>query len=439
MIRLLHAAAALAALATPTAASAEQAAAAPAPADLLQSRADDLIALLNGGGDVPAWFTPEFLRQVNEAQLRAIIAQMTQMLGRAEKVDHLNPLGDNAAEARIAYEHGTLTLRFAIEPEGAHRFTGLRITGAETGEKTLAEVAAAIRALPGETGLIFTRLDGDDTAPIVAVSPNRPLAIGSAFKLVILAELVHELNAGVRHWDDIVTLDGSDLPGGFYAGKAEGTVTTIRDLATKMISVSDNSAADILLKTLGREKVEAMLPVIGIADPSGMRPFLSTLEMFKLKGIESGALGDTWLTLDEEARRAFLKNKVDPAPIAAIPADLFQDNKPNRIAIEWFASPADLARVMDWLRLHTENGPAAEARRILSINHGIPAGIAATWAYVGYKGGSEPGVLDMTLLLQAKDGAWYALSGAWNNADAPVAEGRFIGLMARAAALAAAR
>jgi hypothetical protein len=428
MTRLLHVLAMTAALTTPIAASAQQAATMPAPADLLHARAEDLIALLNGGGDVPAWFTPEFLAQVNEAQLRAIITQVTQMLGRAETIESLVPLSDTAAEARIGYEHGTLTLRFAIEPEGTHRFTGLRLTGTQTGEKTLAEVAAAIRALPGKTGFVLTRLDGGDAAPI-----------GSAFKLVILSELVRELNAGERHWDDVVPLDGSDLPGGFYAGKAEGTIATIRDLATKMISVSDNSATDILLKTLGREKVEAMLPVVGIADPAGMRPFLSTLEAFKLKGIDNGALGDTWLTLDEDEQRAFLENKVDPAPISAIPADLFQDNKPNRIAIEWYASPADLARVMNWLRLHTESGPAAEVRTILSINPGIPADIAANWAYVGYKGGSEPGVLDMTLLLRAKDGGWVALSGAWNNREAALAEGRFIGLVARAAALAAER
>src|SRR3546814_6270318 len=101
----------------------------------------------------------------------------------------------------------------------------------------------------------------------------------SAFKLVILAELVREIAGGKRHWDDPITLDGGDLPGGFYADKAKGTIATIRDLATKMVSVSDNSATDILLHALGRDKVEAVLPVVGIKEPAGMRPFLSTLEM----------------------------------------------------------------------------------------------------------------------------------------------------------------
>src|SRR3546814_10052889 len=94
---------------------------------------------------------------------------------------------------------------------------------------------------------------------------------------------------------------------------------------------------------------------------------------------------------------------------------------------------------MDWLRRHTETVPAPEARRILGLNPGIPADAASHWAYVGYKGGSEPGVLDMTLLLHAKSGGWYALSGTWNNPDAALAEGRLIGLMSRAATLAAER
>ncbi len=433
---------ALAAMLVPVAATAQQAASPPATADdaaPLKHRADDLIPLLNGAGDVPAAFAPEFLAQVNEAQLRATIAQVTQMLGRAEKVATLAPISAHAADATIAYEKGTLALTFAVQPDAPHRFIGLRLTGTQTGEKSIAEVAAAIRALPGKTGFILTRLDTPDAPPIAAIEPDRPLAIGSAFKLVILAGLVREIASGDRHWDDPITLDGSDLPGGFYADKAKGTIATLRDLATRMISVSDNSATDILLHTLGRAKVEAMLPVVGIENPAGMRPFLSTLEMFKLKGVDGGQLGDQWLTLDEKGRRKLLADKVVPAPLSAIPAGLFQDNKPNRLGIEWYASPADLARLMDWLRRNTETGPAAEARRILGINPGIPADAAAHWAYVGYKGGSEPGVLDMTLLLRAKSGGWYALSGTWNNPDAALAEGRLIGLMSRAATLAAVR
>src|SRR3546814_17410949 len=97
-----------------------------------------------------------------------------------------------------------------------------------------------------------------------------------------------------------------------------------------MVSVSDNSATDILLHALGRDKVEAVLPVVGIKEPAGMRPFLSTLEMFKLKGVDGGALGDQWLALDEKGRRKLLAAHVVPEPIGAIPAGLFQETKPTR-------------------------------------------------------------------------------------------------------------
>src|SRR3546814_13662569 len=88
---------------------------------------------------------------------------------------------------------------------------------------------------------------------------------------------------------------------------------------------------------------------------------------------------------------------------------------------------------MDWLRRHTETGPAAEARRILGLNPGIPADAASHWVYVGYKGGSEPGVLDITLLLPAKSGGWYELRGTSTNPDAPPAEARLTCLISLSA------
>ncbi len=240
------------------------------------------------------------------------------------------------------------------------------------------------------------------------------------------------MTAGERHWDDMVTLDGTPLPGGFYADKPAGTKVSLREIAERMISVSDNSATDILLATLGRQKVEAMLPVVGFT-ASRNRPFLGTLEAFKLK---SGALGTRYVALDEKGRRALLDGEVKAMPISAIPADLFAAGKPLGIdTIEWFASPADLARTMDWLRRNTEGGPAAEARAILAKNSGI--GPTPAWSYVGYKGGSEPGVMNMTFLLQAKNGGWYALAGSWNNPAAAIDEARFASLMRRAVELAA--
>jgi hypothetical protein len=60
---------------------------------------------------------------------------------------------------------------------------------------------------------------------------------------------------------------------------------------------------------------------------------------------------------------------------------------------------------------------------------------ATQFAYVGYKGGSEPGVIAMTFLLRRTDGGWRAVSASWNNPAAPVDEARFIDLVTRLVAL----
>ncbi len=85
---------------------------------------------------------------------------------------------------------------------------------------------------------------------------------------------------------------------------------------------------------------------------------------------------------------------------------------------------------MNWLRIATELGPAAALRGVLSINPGLAVSKEA-FPYVGYKGGSETGVLNLTFLLRAKDGTWYAASAGWNDPLQAVEESKLIGLMQR--------
>jgi hypothetical protein len=159
-------------------------------------------------------------------------------------------------------------------------------------------------------------------------------------------------------------------------------------------------------------------------------PFLTTVELFKLKGEPSGELAKKYLAFDAAGRRAFLDGDLAARPRAAIQPW----GKPSHVdTLEWFASANDLCRVMDWLRRHTESGPAAPLRQVLAINRGLPLGDA--WSYVGFKGGSEPGVLNLTYLLRSAGGDWYALSAGWNDTKAPVEEGKLEGLVQRLAEL----
>ena len=85
--------------------------------------------------------------------------------------------------------------------------------------------------------------------------------------------------------------------------------------------------------------------------------------------------------------------------------------------VEWFASANDLCRAMVSLRAMSETEAGQPVGAILSENPGTGYD-TQRWSYVGYKGGSEPGVLNLTWLLQRSDDRWYCLSMSANDTEA---------------------
>ena len=88
------------------------------------------------------------------------------------------------------------------------------------------------KALPGTTSLFVASLETSGLHPIAQLNADKPLAIGSAFKLYVLAELIRELTTPDRHWTDIVPLDEARaLPSGFLGTWAAGLAA--HDLHTR--------------------------------------------------------------------------------------------------------------------------------------------------------------------------------------------------------------
>jgi hypothetical protein len=98
--------------------------------------------------------------------------------------------------------------------------------------------------------------------------------------------------------------------------------------------------------------------------------------------------------------------------------------------VEWFASAADLCRVMRWFDKRADSTALA----ILAVNPGLKIP-ADKFPYVGFKGGSETGVLNLTWLLRTKEGRSYALAATWNNPEQAVELEKFSGLLLAAAEL----
>ncbi len=151
------------------------------------------------------------------------------------------------------------------------------------------------------------------------VSPFTARPTASQFKLFVLGALANEIAAGRISWDQTLTVTDAVRSIGNGPGSlqfaASGTQVSVEETATKMISISDNTAADMLIGLLGRNRVEAQVRQWA-ANASANEPFLTTREMILLHYV--AGLGDRYLATPRREREAFLASSVDPLPISAI-------------------------------------------------------------------------------------------------------------------------
>ncbi len=89
----------------------------------------------------------------------------------------------------------------------------------------------------------------------------------SSIKIAILGELYRQAQQGKIKLTDFYTLQQSDLVGGsgITSVLTPGmTKLTLRDVAGLMISVSDNSATNVIIDHVGMENVNALLDSLGL-------------------------------------------------------------------------------------------------------------------------------------------------------------------------------
>jgi len=92
-------------------------------------------------------------------------------------------------------------------------------------------------------------------------------AQASSIKITVLADLYLQAQQGTLKLTDLYTVQSSDLvaDSDIMNGLTPGvTRLTLRDLATMMVAVSDNSAANVLIDRVGMAKVNAMLDSLGL-------------------------------------------------------------------------------------------------------------------------------------------------------------------------------
>ncbi|MET9367684.1 serine hydrolase [Streptomyces griseoflavus] len=112
--------------------------------------------------------------------------------------------------------------------------------------------AAPVRAAAG---------GGDE----VAVGADDPVVIASIFKVLLVLEFARQVVAGQLDPRERVRVTAADRLGGWgTAGCLDDVELSLRDLAHFAMSVSDNTAADLLLECVGLDTVRLLAAELGL-------------------------------------------------------------------------------------------------------------------------------------------------------------------------------
>jgi len=396
------------------------------PAKPLDLRIEQLPSVLAGTMKYEDYFAPSFLAAVPKAQLKAVSDQFITQNGKPLKVVAVEPNGPNGATIKIEYEKAIATADITVESAAPNKVVGLLVKGFELKGDTSAKIDADFAALPGKAGYLVEKIGVDGKRQQIAGrATGQQFAIASTFKLYVLAELASQVQAGRRSWSDVVPITETNYSSPATQSWPRSTPVTLQTLATWMISVSDNAATDALMRVLGREAIEEKLATIGHSAPDKTLPMLTTVEAFALKShpalraqLEKATEGQQRDLLAKEAP-ALKYERINIAALGSGPVAID--------SIEWFASPSDIANLLNNIR-RTGNQTALD---VMAVNKGISPTSAAKWQYLGYKGGSEPGVISMSFLGQSRAGDWYVITGSWNNPAKEVDTNTFAALMGR--------
>lgn len=352
---------------------------APAVADAPPEDGAELIQrMFEEGGIDEAWIAPIARSQLTPELVRTVVAQVSAAAGEIESV------AEDGHGWQASFARGTVLVILGRDENGL--VNGLWINELIPRDLTLEQAVATFDELPGEMALLV--VSGDEV--LAERNADAELLIGSAFKLAVLQVVRDRVDDGTLAWDQVVRYDSAyaSLPSGMLQAYPDGHPITVATLSAMMIALSDNTATDVLIDLVGRERVEAA---------AGLAPLLKTAEFFKLKS--EPELYRRYVDGTLEERRQILDELADiPLPHVSGVAN-------GRTAHGWRLPVRRLCALM----------AEVEDIGLMTINSGgIPE---ADWERIAFKGGNDVGATNLTYMLTPPDGAPICVSMTWNDAD----------------------
>ena len=350
------------------------------------------------------WFATSFLKNAPIKQLKLSIAFLKKAGGKFNYIKKRNERSQ--FRYYVVLEKTIIPVRIVLDEN--NKIAQLRFGNPIANFKNLDEVTLQFSSLPGKVSLLVL----EENSQLIKINPTNPLAVGSSFKLIVLKVLRDRITLEDKYsWKDTREIKNNlkSLPAGILQDWPEGSVLTIESLAALMMSLSDNTATDILIDWLGKKNIEALIS-------QDNHPLLTTREWFIIK--HNQAILERYRNANKKQKRSILA-EIQDYPLPDLEQFLKDLTKPLAIDVEWLFSTQQLCSLIEEVR----------DLPIMKINSGMAIGIDKDdWKQITFKGGATPGVSNFTAWLQANNGKSYCVSATWNNPNESLDRGYFTSL-----------
>ncbi|UBU11719.1 serine hydrolase [Nonomuraea gerenzanensis] len=351
-------------------------------------------------------FTADFLKNIPPAQLNQALAGFENL-----KLERVEQSHERELLARVLAGASAVNVVISVDADGL--MSGLRFMAPDP--TTWAEVDERLRTLSPRTGFLAAELTPDGRCrPLHGVAAGERRPLGSMLKLYVLGAVAERIRSGAFGWDTKLTItpELKSLPSGELQDRPDGSQVTVLEAAKLMISISDNTATDLLIHKVGRKAVERTMRAWGVNDQRNV-PFLTTRDLFVLKGVDYPRHAKRYLSLNDAGQRAYLEKVVAKTPLSKFA----MWSAPRELdTLEWYASPAQICRAYAGLVKLGDR----RVGEVMSISDGGLGLDRAQWPTVWFKGGSEPGVSDAGFLARTKQGRTYVVTTMAIDPKAPI-------------------
>lgn len=375
--------------------------------------------------DYEKLFSSDFVKAVSQEEMNQVLASIKSEFGDCQK---FTVATDDGVDAEVFTtqpkgEKLKFVLNLTREKE-VIKIAGLRYLGVHfevPNYKSKITLEDDYKNLGGFSSVYLRTLKGEE---LYNYNASKIHALGSVFKLFVLATLQERINQKRASWEQEIVIKEhlKSLPSGRMQKFKAGTRVKLSEVALKMISISDNTATDHLIDYLGRESIEQFLARNGFMKLKARNtPFLKTMELFRVRAFFSDEDVKRYQGAKRRTKISMLRSLESKNP-SMVMKELASWKEPRHVeAIEWFGTPRDICQLYAWFEKNSDQ----QTRKILSANTPLLEPSELGLSYAGYKGGSEPGVVQMAYWLTSKKGENYCLYIGSTNSNKVVNEGMF--------------